>query len=35
MMTRQDFDSSAEMVQAALFPSPDPAGTGDLFGEDQ
>lgn len=35
MMTREDFDSDAAMVQAALFPSPDPAGTGDLFGDDQ
>lgn len=32
-MTRGDFHPDAPTVQTALLPAPDPAGTGDLFGE--
>lgn len=34
-MTRDAFDTDARTVQTALLPSPDPAGTLDLFGADQ
>lgn len=30
-MSRDEFDTSAETVQGALLPAPDPVGTGDLL----